>query len=105
MIVMAGVHQDSSLKTSASREMQRHTPISNVGVVERWFEGFIFHQQSLFWRKVQMHFLQPVFEPRLALPDICCSGIAGAVCEPHRNIAAIQPSRDFDTVLCMLHRL
>ena len=54
---------------------------------------------------MRVRFLQGTLEPCFPLPDICCSRIAGAICKPHRDIAALQLMRDLNAVLRVLQSL
>src|SRR5499427_9053935 len=102
--MMTGVHQHFRAWTRASRQMEGHSPIGDIGVINRWLKGLVFHEQPLLGRETLVHLFQRIFEPRLALPDISCARIARAVCEPQGYVAAVQTPCNLNAVLRVLKR-
>src|SRR5947209_3838977 len=51
--------------------MQRHTPICDVGVVERRLERLMFHKQPLVRPQPAVSCLQMFFKLLLAVPNVC----------------------------------
>src|SRR6516164_3356872 len=102
--MMAGVHQHFRPWTRASRQMEGHSPIGDIGVINGWLKRFIFHEQPLLGRETRVHLFQRIFEPRLALPNISRARIARAVCEPQGYVAAVQTPCNLNAVLRVLKR-
>ena len=87
-----------------TRQMQRHSPIGYVRVIESRFERLIFNQQALPRPKLAMRVPQPLFKPSLSLSDVRRTRVVRPVREPHGNIARPQAASAFNAVLHMLER-
>ena len=100
--MMTRVHQYLSLRTCGSGQMQGHSPIGNVSVINGRLKGFVLHEQPLLWGKSRMSLLQHFFEPCFALSNIGGSWIARAIGEPHRYVATIQALCNLNAVFRVL---
>ena len=47
LIVMAGIHQNVSLRTRRARQQESHAPVGNVGVIKGGLERLVLDQQAL----------------------------------------------------------
>src|SRR6185437_12317498 len=70
--------------------MHGHSPVGDIGVIERRLERFVLYKQPLFRVETIVSFFKCLFEPLLALADICCAWITRAVGKPHGYITAVE---------------
>ena len=76
LVMMPGIDQHECLRARCLGQQQRHSPVSDIGVVEEGLEGFVLNQQSLGWAKRSMHRLQGLLKPVDAVTNALCSGVA-----------------------------
>ena len=85
--LMARIYQHQRLRSGRLCQQQRHTPICDIGVVEVRLKRFVFDEQSLCGAERAMRSFENFLKPANPAPHALCSGIAGAIGKPGRDIA------------------
>src|SRR5262249_61401326 len=75
-----------------SREMQRHAPVGDVGVIERRLERLVLDEEPLVAFEQRMSRAQVLLEPLLARADALRARIIPSVREPERRVPAAHPA-------------
>src|ERR1700686_4651298 len=102
--MMTSVDQHLCLRTGEACQMNRHSPVSDVRVIESRFEGLVFDKQALSRRELVMRSTQRLFKPSLTLSDVRGAGVVGSVSKPHGDIATLESATNFDAVFHMRKR-
>src|SRR5260370_33539676 len=105
LIMVAGVDQHSRLRSGRAGQMQRHSPICDIRVIEGRLKRLVFDEQLLARQQIAMNSAQSVFEPALPLPDVGAARVVRAIRKPQGNVAGSQGTRDPNTFANMLQCL
>src|SRR5579864_1208305 len=103
-VVMAGVHQNLSLRPRMTSEKKRHAPVGDIRMVKSGLEGFVFDEQALSRGKIGVSNFQEFLKPALPLADVCRAWIIRAVGKPEGNVASLEASSDLNAVAGVLKR-
>ena len=86
-VVMSGIDQDPRLRTGDARQVRRHAPVGDVGVIKRRLKRLVLDQQPLRRRQAVVGGAQGLLQPADALADALRAGIVRAVGQPQGDIA------------------
>src|ERR1700691_3129161 len=96
--MMAKVNQYFGLGSRQSRQLQRHTPIRNIRVIEGRFERLVLNQQPLIGLQRRMDLAEDLFHPADALADILSSGDSRGIGKPRGYVLGSKLPGNFHTV-------
>ena len=90
----ATLDKDPGFGSGGARQVRRHTPVGNVGVVKSRLKGLVLDQQTLVGSERLVGPRQRLFQPGNPLTDALRAGVIRSIREPERNITRAQRARD-----------